>query len=212
MTARGSLIGLLGALAILAAFAFSATDRASAQDATWTWSIDCHPESNVWYVTDGSLRVTKSDIPCDEAKPGWTFDWNNLGDILFLYDGDRTTVPVTRADGTVTGTTVREVNEQGNTPPPVNQPLHELADGTNSFVYSADANNRAVRGDDGQCYREQRVSSQWKRSGSYGYGIGLTSQACRKAAWNAYYRSQGQPLLNPFGGGYPAGNPPAAGN
>ena len=206
MTARGSLIGLIGALAILAAFAFSTTDRASAQDATWTWSIDCHPESYVWYVTDGSFRVTKSDIPCDEPKPGWTFDWNNLGDILFLYDGDRTTVPVTRADGTVTGTTVREVNEQGNTPPPVNQPLDEGA--TTAYTYNADANNRAVRGDDGNCYREQRVGGRWKRSGSYGN----FTNSCRNASWNAYYRSQGEPLINPASGTFPWWNPPAASN
>ena len=209
MTARGILIGLLGAVAILATFAFSTADRASAEDAVYNWSIDCHPESNVWYVTDGNFRVTKSDIPCDEAKPGWTFDYDlsNVGGILFLYDGDRTTVPVTRADGTVIGSTVREVNEQGNTPPPVNQPL---ADGTNytAFTYNADANNRAVRGDDNQCYREQRISGRWKRSGSYGFG----NEACRKASWNAYYRSQGGTLLNPFGSGYPSGNPPAAGN
>ena len=197
MTARGSLIGLIGALAILAAFAFSTTDRASAQDATWTWSIDCHPESYVWYVTDGSFRVTKSDIPCDEPKPGWTFDWNNLGDILFLYDGDRTTVPVTRADGTVTGTTVREVNEQGNTPPPVNQPLDEGA--TTAYTYNADANNRAVRGADNQCYREQRISGQWKRSGSYGFG----NEACRRASWNAHYRSEGEQLRDPSTGTFP---------
>ena len=200
MTARGSLIGLIGALAILAAFAFSTTDRASAQDATWTWSIDCHPESYVWYVTDGSFRVTKSDIPCDEPKPGWTFDWNNLGDILFLYDGDRTTVPVTRADGTVTGTTVREVNEQGNKRPPVSQPLHT----TNAILYEADDNNRAVRGADGQCYREQRISGQWKRSAPYGFGTALTSLPCRKAAWNAHYRSEGEQLINPDTGTFPA--------
>ena len=203
MTARVSLIGLLGAVAILATFAFPATDRASAEGVTFTYSVECHADS-YWYVTDGSARVSTSNIPCDEAKPGWTFDWNNLGDILFLYDGDRTTVPVTRADGTVTGTAVREVNEQGNKRPPVNQPVAS----TNGIVYTADDNNRAVRGDDGNCYREQRVNGQWKRSGVYG----PWAYHCQRASWNAYYRSQGEPLRHPVSGTFPSGNPPAAGN
>ena len=141
---------------------------------------------------DDSSPRGYSNIPCDEAKPGWTFDTrqSTLGDILFLYDGDR-----------VPGSSLR-AQEQGNKRPPVNQPVAS----TNGIVYTADDNNRAVRGDDGNCYREQRVSNQWKRSGSYG----SFASSCRYASWNAYYRSQGQPLLNPFTGTYPAGNPPAA--
>ena len=200
MTARRNLIGLLGVFAIMATFAFSTTDRASAQDPTWTYSLECHADSGVWYVTDGNTRVSKSNIPCDEAKPGWTFDTrqSNFGDILFVYDDGSVHTPTGK------GPSFLLVWEQGNKPPPVNQPLHERADGTNSFVYNADANNRAVRGADGQCYREQRVNGQWKRSGSYGFGTALTSQSCRRAAWNAHYRSEGEPLRNPHTGTFPA--------
>ena len=209
MTARGILIGVLGAVAIMATFAFSATDRASAQDSVYVYSISCHPDSGVWYVTDGNSRVSQSNIPCDEAKPGWTFDirLSNIGEILFVYDGDRVLTPITNSAGTVTGTALREVNEQGNKRPPANQPV---ADGTDYtvYTYNADANNRAVRGDDGICYREQRVSGQWKRSAAYG----PWAYQCQRASWNAYYRSQGQPLLPPDSGAFPSGNPPAAGN
>ena len=198
MTARVNLIGLLGAVAILATFAFPATDRASAEGVTFTYSLECDAASGVWHVAvTNSSPLGYSNIPCDEAKPGWTFDTrqNNLGEILFLYDNDL-----------VPGTGLR-AQEQGNKRPPVNQPV---ADGTpyTAFTYNADANNRAVRGDDGNCYREQRVGGQWKRSGSYGN----FSNSCRNASWNAYYRSQGEPLINPFSGTFPWWTPPAAGN
>lgn len=201
MTARGILIGVLGAVAIMATFAFSATDRASAEGSVYVWSIECHPDSGVWYVTDGSARVSQSNINCDESKPGWTFDTrqNTLGDILFLYDGDR-----------VPGTGLR-AQEQGNKRPLVatNPPL---ADGQSytAFTYKADANNnnRAVRGDDGQCYREQKVGTQWKRSAPYG----PWNYQCRNASWNAYYRSLGKPLLPIDSGSFPSWDPPAATN
>ena len=162
----------------------------------------------MWYVSDGYFRNWMSDIPCDEAKPGWVFDWNNFGEVLFLYDGDHAPTPVLKPDGTQIGTTVRKVHEQGTKRPPVNQPL---AVGTNPvpFTYNADANNRAVRGADGNCYREQKLTNgKWKRSGSYG----SSDEACRRASWNAYYRSQRGTLLNPVSGTFPGGTPPAAGN
>ncbi|MCY4571892.1 MAG: hypothetical protein OXF01_03745 [Gemmatimonadetes bacterium] len=190
MTTRVNLIGLLGAVAILATFAFPATDRASAQE-TFTYSLECDAASGVWYVavTNSSPRGY-SNIPCDEAKPGWTFDTRNttLGDILFLYDNDP-----------VPGTGLR-AQEQGNKRPPVAaQP--PLADGTTytTYTYNADANNRAVRGDDGECYREQLVNRKWKRSRSYG----SSDAACRNASWNAHYRSEGEPLINPDTGTFP---------
>ena len=110
MTARENLIGLLGAVAILATFAFPATDRASAEE-TFSYSLECDAASGVWYVavTNSSPRGY-STIPCDEAKPGWIFDTrrNTLGDILFLYDGDRDP-----GSGVL-------LQEQGNKRPPVN--------------------------------------------------------------------------------------------
>ncbi|MXY35537.1 MAG: hypothetical protein F4Y54_01980, partial [Dehalococcoidia bacterium] len=178
-----------------AAFAVTTGDRAAAQ------SVVC--SGGHWVVNGvGSYNPgANSGIPCDESKPGWIFDWNNPGHIKWVYDGDRVVTPYTTEGSSVVRTAVREVQEQGNKRPPVNQPR---ATDASAYLYQADRNNRAVRGADGQCYREQRISGQWRRSGTYG----STAEACRRAAWNAHYRSQGQPTVNPAGGTFPDGPAP----
>ncbi|MDE2695314.1 MAG: SwmB domain-containing protein [Chloroflexota bacterium] len=183
------------AFAALAAFAFTTGDRANAQ------SVVC--SGGHWVVNGvGSYNPgANSGIPCDESKPGWIFDWNNPGRIKWVYDGDRVVTPYTTEGSSVVRTTVREVQEQGNKRPPVNQPR---ATDASAYLYQADRNNRAVRGADGQCYREQRISGQWRRSGAYG----ATAEACRRAAWNAHFRAQGQPTVNPAGGTFPDGPAP----
>ncbi len=119
-----------------------------------------------------------SSIPCDMAKPGWTYHDTKVGHIQFVYT-------------------------QANPPPPVNQPV---ADGTNfpAFTYIADANHRAVRGADGNYYREERVNGRWQRSISYG----ADADAGRNASWNAHNRWRGLPMVNPDGGTFPSGPAP----
>ena len=192
----GKFIGLLAACAVLATFAFTSADRAAAT--TYVYSVECNEASGVWYLKNAYNPGTLSNIPCDEAKPAARFDWVNPGHIIWVYDGDRAVTPVT-SGSRVVGTTVREVQEQGNTRPPVNQPISDVA----ASQYYADDNNRAIRGTDNHCYREQRINGQWRRSGSYG----TEAEACRKARWNANFRSQGQPLVNPVSGTFPSGWP-----
>ena len=201
MTKRtGTFIGLLAAFAVVAAFAFPTGDRAGAE----TYSVECSA-SGYWYVAGAANPGMVSDVPCDESKPGWIFDWDapRDGTIKFVYDGDRVATPYETASGEVR-TAVREVHEQGNTRPPVNEPVADGAD-HEAFTFEADPSNRAVRGADGNCYREARIGGQWRRSGAYG----SDAAACRKASWNAHYRSQGLPLVDPAGGTFPAGQPPA---
>ena len=178
----------------MAAFAFTTGDRAAAE------SVVC--SDGQWVVSGvGSYNPgANSGIPCDESKPGWVFDWNNPGHIKWVYDGDRVVTPYTTEGSSVVRTAIREVQEQGNTRPPVNQPR---ATGESAYLYQADANNRAVRGADGQCYREQRIRGQWRRSGAYG----ATAEACRRASWNAIYRSARLGTLNPISGAFPDGLP-----
>jgi len=194
---RGTFIGLLAACAMLVTLGVTTGDRASAT--TYEYSVECNEGSGTWYVANAYNPGALSNIPCDEAKPAWTFEWNNPGHIQFVYDGDRVVTPRATASGTYLGATVREVQEQGNTRPPVNQPVLE----SETSTFYADDHNRAVRGSDNQCYREQRINGDWRRSGSYGD----EPEACRKARWNALYRSQGQPLINPVGGTFPTGWP-----
>ncbi len=145
----------------------------------------------------------RSRIACDMSKPGWIFEWNRPGYIQWVYDGDRVVTAYTNPGSDVIRTAVREVQEQGNIRPPVNQPV---ANGTHfaAFTYIADASNRAVRGADGMYYRERRISGRWQRSISYGSDM----EARRKASWNTHYRWRNRPLVDPAGGTFPSGSPP----
>ena len=70
--------------------------------------------------------------------------------------------------------------------------------------YQASTRHRAVQ-DGGQCYREWLDrNGDWRQSGSYGSG----EEACRRASWNAYLRSEGDHLHNPQSGQFPDGSPP----
>ena len=68
------------------------------------------------------------------------------------------------------------------------------------LVYTTDdGNHRVIRANDGQYHREELVRGQWVRS--VGYGTSNTGRynnrdqnSRRIAAYNAYYRSMGQPL------------------
>ena len=125
-------------------------------------------------------------IPCDMAKPAYVFDrrpGRRLGHIRWIFDG------------------TPGFWDQGNLPPPYNQPVQSV-----SYTVPGDAAHRAVVGTDGQCYREERDRGRWHRSRSYGSG----DAACRNASWNAYYRSQPVYMVDPDGGTFPGGEPPAA--
>lgn len=61
------------------------------------------------------------------------------------------------------------------------------------FSHHVDANNRVVRSDDGNCYRERRIDGAWLRSAPYG----SSAADCRRAVWNAHYRSQSEPAIEP---------------
>ena len=163
---------------------------------TGQYCVECADGSSgawggYWHVTNKfGFGMGDRAIACDMAKPGWASDPdpNRIGHIIWVYD-DRP-----------------RFWDQGNPPPPVNQPL---ADGTpyTAFTYAADASNRAVRGADGSCYREQRVSGGWERSDPYRTDPNNWMAACQQASWNAYYRSQRLFLIDPAGGTFPSGAP-----
>ena len=161
---------------------------------TNSYRIECS-EFGYWHVTNkGTIGYGDYTIPCDMAEPAWFYDQRpgRLGYIIWVYEG---------APG-------RWANPLPPRPP-VNQPLAN-GDPYDAFLYVADADNRAVRGTDGNHYREQRVRGQWQRSISYG----SDEAAGRNASWNAYNRSQGRPMVNPRSslftpaGTFPSGAPP----
>ena len=103
----GRFIGLLVACAMLATFALSSGDRAGAFG---TACID-----GEWVVTSGTGHVhvnpgSRSGVPCDEPKPGWTFDWSNPGHIMWVYDGDRVAKEDCTANFRVDGVAVGHTN------------------------------------------------------------------------------------------------------
>ncbi len=171
------------------------------------YSIQCS-DYGYWYV-HGDISGNpgaRSGIACDMAKPGWIFEWNRPGYIKWVYRGDYVVTPYTTSSGSIR--TRRAPISGGNARPPVNQPV---ATGTHytAFTYIADPSNRAVRGADGMCYRERRVSGRWQRSIAYRTDPNNYLEACRKASWNAHYRWRNRALVNPDGGTFPSGPPPA---
>ena len=100
------------------------------------------------------------------------------------------------------GVKIKPVYNKDNPAPPVNQPVK-------SVIYTApdQPDHRVVLGADDNCYREERVDGQWQRSVSYGSSV---NDDCRRASWNAYNRALVRPMVNPDGGTFPDGSPPAA--
>ena len=140
--------------------------------ANWGWVPAGYWHVSAQYAFGGGDRL----IPCDMRKPAWAFDSRpgvQLGKIRWVYDG------------------TPGFWDQGNLPPP-----YDEAVGSETYVVPGDPDHRAVRGTDGQCYREELDGGRWHRSRSYGSG----DAACRNAAWNAYYRSKGGNMVDPAGG------------
>ncbi|MDE2662683.1 MAG: hypothetical protein OXI39_06750 [Gemmatimonadota bacterium] len=134
-------------------------------------------------------------VGADEPAPGVVGDLNR-GQYVAVYENDRVPTPycVTASGGPTDkgcpdathGTQIRtELRTVGNAPrgPFAGQPVNEV-------VYTAAVGHRAVRGTDGECYREFVSGAEWRRSGAYG----TTEEACRRAAWNAYDRSRNAPM------------------
>lgn len=168
-------------------------------------------------------KVGGETVPADEPAPGVTHQ--NLGERHAVYEGDRVRTPYcARTDtgqdvatlphpaggvscsGTPTQTgygwsvvirwELRTV-DGGPDGPATN------TDVENDVRYQPNANHRAVQ-DERHCYREWRDrEGNWRRSGSYGTG----EESCRRAAWNAFQRSQGLSLYHP-NGTFPTADPP----
>lgn len=204
----------LAALAALIIFgavaAFAHTERADAEFAV-TYNTVCS-QNGYWTVSGlTDVQQPKGSIRCDVAKPGWIFDLSTptVGDTRWTYDGDRVSTPVCVHSGGVESggceygqSAYRLIPTEiiGTPRPPVDQ---SLAHGTQfeGFTYTADDANRAVRGDDGHCYREERIMGQWQRSISYG----TDEDACRQASWQAYHVSVNNRLLVSIPSGRPLG-------
>ena len=140
--------------------------------ANWGWVPAGYWHVSKLYAFGGGDRR----IPCDMRKPGWAFDSRpgvELGKIRWVYDG------------------TPGFWDQGNLPPPYDQAVESV-----TYTAPDDPDHRAVRGTHDQCYREERDGGRWHRSVSYG----SDDAACRNAAWNAYYRSQGGNMVDPAGG------------
>lgn len=144
-------------------------------------------------------------VTADMPVPGVVGDLQR-NEYYAVYKDERVPTPYcigTDADGSCTrvGFTNRLTanNDTATEGPPVGERVQGV-------VYTADVDHRAVRGEDGNCYREWRVNGRWNRSISYG----SDDDACRKVAWNAYYRSQRRDLIGPNlpASAVPSGNPP----
>ena len=172
------------------------------------------------------------DIPTDEPKPGWIFDWNSPGGKIPAYDGDRVTTPYCGyantgaavdvethpADNVGCSSGESHPSAYGLGPIVVLTAVRPVAPGgperapTSTYTappdvtrYQPSTSHRAVQdGESGECYREFRQNGTWRRSASYGDN----DEACRRAAWNAYQRSQGLTLYSP-NGTFPDGQPPS---
>ena len=142
-----------------------------------TSSLVACSEWGYWLLRIGGVIASLSDVPCDMAKPGWNFGDEGEDHIVWRYSEE-------------------------NPEPPVNQSVE-------SVIYTApdQPGHRVVRGDDNNCYREERVRGKWQRSISYG----ADEESCRQAIWNTYNRwKEGRAMVNPDGGTFPSGPPPAA--
>ena len=140
-------------------------------------------------------KLDENIVGADEPAPAVAGDLGS-GRYIAVYDGDRvSTAYCVDASGGSTlagcpdpaaGTKARSeprLVRNAPAPPLSGQPV-------DAVVYTASVDHRAVRGTDGQCYREFWSGDTWRRSGAYG----ATDEACRRAAWNAYDRNRRAPM------------------
>ena len=146
--------------------------------------VECHWDTGTWYVTN-TYSSTRRDGHISDIPCDMAKPAVLTGRIPFVWFYNNV-----------------------NIAPPVNQPIE-------SVIYTAPRHpdHRAVLGTDGNCYREERVSGQWRRSVPYGSSV---SEDCRKASWNAYNRAfrptmvHRPTMINPDGGTFPDGPAPVA--
>ena len=146
-----------------------------------TYRIECSTSNfggGYWHVA--TLGYGDRRIACDMNRPAWNFGAG--GGIRWIYDG------------------TPGFHDQGNLPPPVDQAVESV-----TWVVPGDEDHRAVRGTDGQCYREERGERGWPRGWHRSRSYGSLDGDCRNAAWNAYYRSRGLNMVDPAGGTFPTG-------
>ena len=203
-TTKLRLAALAALIAIGAMAAIADTERADATGGV-RYETVCSP-GGYWTVR-GLIdsQQPKGLIRCDVSKPSWIFDLSTvtIGDTKWVYAGDRVLTPdCSHSDGVCDPPRLIVTISAGAPRPPVNQPL---ADGTQyaGFTYTADKDNRAVRGADGHCYREERIGGQWQRSVSYG----TDAEACRRASSQAYHVSVNNRLYASEAD-IPSGTPP----
>ncbi|MDE2751469.1 MAG: hypothetical protein OXI83_02720 [Gemmatimonadota bacterium] len=167
----------------------------------WT---DCNGSTRHWPIVDANGYP----VPIDAPKPDYETEFNEDGSMTLraVYAGDTVQQPYcatadgrethlscsTRDPGRVqqacpgcgevrTWLRLRAVTLQAPRAPLVNQP--------GTLRYQADADNRVVIGEDGQYYREWRVSGHWLRSTPYGADADALARA-RRTADNASQVSQ----------------------
>ena len=147
-----------------------------------------------WFVPSQLNGHGDRKIPCDQPKPGWICDLTTglqLGTVKVVYDGDVVWTPDTDPGSETVHLIPRPVNEQGNTRPAIKQPF--------ASVFSTmpdDPDHRVVRDTDSMCCREWRERGRWHRSTPFPAELSWP-EACRRASWNACFRSQGHMLINP---------------
>ena len=128
-----------------------------------------------------------------------------------VYVGDRVPTPVADANGVIrivnSEIAISYQHDLSTGESHISTPQRPAISPDDEVVYTLGGNHRAVRGADGHCYRDQRISGRWQRSGSYG----TDDEACRQATWNAYLRSQDSGAIDPGADTFPSGSPPVVG-
>ena len=195
---------LVGLIAGIGAIGFSSAPVANAEQ----YSVECGSDGN-WVIRGLSMYYQPTmKIPCTQAKPGWNFDVESdeIGDTRWLYSTDKQrVVTCDTSSGPPPGSSVQTACRlQGGrvTLSSDARPVNNAG----TILYSADANNRVVVNNGNHCHREWRDGNNWRRTTLYGLGTDLGSEACRRAAWDAHYRSRSQDTPATL----PAGLPPNA--
>ena len=151
-------------------------------------------------------------IPGDAVRPGVVEEYNSSGPrSLGVYVGDRVRTPWVDANDrlrwSVSEVAVSYGHNTATGAQYITTPQRPAVSTDDVVFYSVGSSHRAVRGADGNCYREERARGGWQRSGSYGDD----DEACRRASINAYIRSQGETTIDPTVGTFPSGSLPAVG-
>ena len=204
------LVGSVLAVATMAMIGLSgASDRATADNGLYDCaSSDPWPGGRgqlvrfnyggyIWYGTGCGVGQVVQDIrgnPLSSDMPAPGISKIN-GVPVGVYEGDRVPTPicVTYPGGAPTISGCRSPRQPGD-PTQLRMVLRTtwsttpqpISDESGSVEYLADNDNRVVRTEDGNYYRETRVGNRWLRSTSYGDD----ETAKQLASWSAHYASE----------------------